>query len=541
MNYLLSWLIFLPFIAAVVIGILPTHLKGVIKSIALATTCCQLILGIILFIHFDPDLKPTSWSNAFQFTELLPWISLKLGSFGAINIDYFLGVDGISMPLVVLSALLLVIGVISSWNLQEKVKGYFMLYLILSGSLIGCFVALDFFLFYVFFEFMLLPMFFLIGIWGGPRRSYASIKFFLYTLLGSLFILMVMIGLYLSVGTVDEMGNQVNTFSLIQMMDGNYLLNTLLSPESEFILWGQSLRYWAFILLLVGFMIKLPAVPFHTWLPDAHVEAPTAISVLLAGVLLKVGGYGLFRICYAIFPDMAIELAQPVAIVGLVSIVYGGLVAMAQTDLKKLIAYSSVSHMGFVLLGLAALTSEGISGSIFQMVSHGFISGALFLIVGVIYDRTHDRQIENVSGLASKMPKYTFFVVLFFFASLGLPGLSGFVGEVLVLMGAIGAESVNGVFPRWIGMVAVTGIIISAGYYLWTIQRMFFGKYWVRESAWDAKMLDITPREWVMLTPLAMLVVIFGVFPSLLLDPIENSVRFFIDTLMAQGEMYLKQ
>ncbi|WP_421872139.1 complex I subunit 4 family protein [Marinoscillum sp.] len=539
MNNLLSWLIFLPFLGAFIIGVLPGGKTYLMKLVALVVTCIQLVLGLVLFFQFDGSVAPASWNEAFQFTELLPWIQLKVGTIGTLQVDYFVGVDGISMPLVVLSALLLVIGVISSWNLTKKVKGYFMLYLILSGSLIGCFVALDFFLFYVFFEFMLLPMFFLIGIWGGPRRSYASIKFFLYTLLGSLLILVVMIGLYLSTGSIDASGNQINTFSLIQMMDGNFLENSLLAPGSGFLLWGSSLRYWAFLFLLIGFLIKLPAVPFHTWLPDAHVEAPTAISVLLAGVLLKVGGYGLFRICYTIFPDIAIQLAQPVAIVGMLSIVYGGMVAMAQNDVKKLIAYSSVSHMGFVLLGLAALTSEGVTGSLFQMVSHGFISGALFLVVGVVYDRTHDRQIEGLSGLASKMPKYTFFVVLFFFASLGLPGLSGFVGEVLVLIGAIGAQHANGLFPRWIGMVSVLGIIISAGYYLWTLQRMFFGKYWTKQADWDAKMLDLTTREWLMLLPLALLTVLFGVFPSLLLDPIENTMQFFVQSLMSQGQSYL--
>lgn len=539
MDNLLSWLIFIPFAGALLIGLLPDSKSLLMKIVALVATCIQLVLGLLLFVQFDGSVAPESWSEAFQFVELMPWIQLKVGTIGFLQIDYFLGVDGISMPLVVLSALLLVIGVISSWNLTQKVKGYFMLYLVLSGSLIGCFVALDFFLFYVFFEFMLLPMFFLIGIWGGPRRSYASIKFFLYTLFGSLLILVVMIGLYLSTGSFDEFGNQVNTFSLVQMMDGGFIDSTLLAPGSGFYLWGESLRYWAFVLLFIGFIIKLPAVPFHTWLPDAHVEAPTAISVLLAGVLLKVGGYGLFRICYAIFPDIAIELAQPVAILGMISIVYGGMVAMAQNDVKKLIAYSSVSHMGFVLLGLAALTSEGVAGALFQMVSHGFISGALFLVVGVIYDRTHDRQIEGLSGLAGKMPKYTFFVVLFFFASLGLPGLSGFVGELLVLIGAIGAESTNGLFPRWIGMVSVLGIIISAGYYLWTLQRMFFGKYWTKESAWDAKMLDLTPREWLMLVPLAVLTLLFGVFPSLLLDPIENTMQFFVESLLNQGQTYL--
>jgi len=531
-------MIFLPLVAAVIVGFLPGSQKTLIRVVALGTTIIQMILGIVLYFGFDGSQKPTSWADAFQFVERLPWMSLQLGSFGKLEVNYIVGIDGISMPLILLSGILLVIGVISSWKLQEKVKGYFLLYLVLSASLIGCFAALDFFLFYVFFEFMLLPMFFLIGIWGGPRRSYASIKFFLYTLLGSILILIVMIGLYLSVGTLEG-GIQTNTFSLIQMMDGNYLSNTLLDPQGDFMLWGMPLRYVAFILVLIGFMIKLPAVPFHTWLPDAHVEAPTAISVLLAGILLKVGGYGLFRICYSIFPDAAIDMAQPVAILGVIAIIYGGLVAMAQNDVKKLIAYSSVSHMGFVLLGLAALTSEGVAGSLFQMVSHGFISGALFLIVGVIYDRTHDRQIENISGLANKMPAYTFFVVVFFFASLGLPGLSGFVGEVLVLMGAIGAESVNHLFPRWIGMLAVLGIIISAGYYLWTLQRMFFGKYWTREASWDQFMKDLSIREWLMLAPLAVLVVVFGVFPSLLLDPIDNSIRFFVESIFSQGQNYL--
>jgi NADH-quinone oxidoreductase subunit M len=541
MNYLLSWMIFLPLAAAFVVGVLPASSRQAIRWIALGATLAQLIFGLILFFGFDGSIQPKAWAEAFQYVELAPWFSLQLGNYGSLQVDYSVGVDGISMPLIVMSTILLVIGVVSSWKLTTKVKGYFMLYLILSGSLIGCFASLDFFLFYVFFEFMLLPMFFLIGIWGGPRRSYASIKFFLYTLLGSLFILIVMIGLYLSVGSIDGTGAQTNTFSLIQMMDGIYLSNTLLSPESGYVLWGMPLRSVAFILLLVGFMIKLPAVPFHTWLPDAHVEAPTAISVLLAGVLLKVGGYGLFRICYAIFPDAAISMAYPVAVIGLISIIYGGLVAMAQNDIKKLIAYSSVSHMGFVLLGLAAITSEGVSGSLFQMVSHGFISGALFLIVGVIYDRTHDRQIENLSGLASKMPQYTFFVVLFFFASLGLPGLSGFVGEVLVLMGAIGTESLTGVFPRWIGMVAVLGIIISAGYYLWTLQRMFFGKFWTREREWESLMRDLTIREWLMLAPLAVLVVLFGVFPSLILDPIDNSIQFFVERVLDQGHYFLNK
>lgn len=540
-DFILSLLIFIPVLGALVIGLLSKNQLGLIKGVALGATLIQLVLSGVLFLEFDGSLEPKSWSEAFQFIESKDWITLRLGDYGTLTIDYFIGVDGISMPLVVLSALLLVVGVISSWKLTRQVKGYFILYMILSSSVIGCFVALDFFLFYVFFEFMLLPMFFLIGIWGGPNRSYASIKFFIYTLLGSLFILVVMIGLYLSVGTVGVDGSEQHTFSLISMIDGVYLEDALLQPGTEYMLFRMPLRYVAFIFLMIGFAIKLPAVPVHTWLPDAHVEAPTAISVLLAGVLLKIGGYGFYRIAYSIFPDAAIELAYPIGVIGVVSIIYGGMVAMAQNDVKRLIAYSSVSHMGFVMLGLATLTSEGVVGGVFQMISHGLISGALFLIVGVIYDRTHDRQIEGVSGLASKMPQYTFFVVLFFFASLGLPGLSGFVGEILVLMGAIGAESITGVFPRWVGIVGVLGIIISAGYYLWTLQRMFFGEYWTKEASWNEKMSDLSWREWLMLAPLALLVIILGVFPSILLDPIDNSLQFFTNHLINQGEFYLNQ
>lgn len=518
MQNILSYILLFPLLIAGVMLFLPAEKWKVFRRLALGATGVQLALSILLLIQFDKSLVPESWSGAFQFVEQVDWITMSLGSIGELKIQYFLGVDGISLPLVALSSLVLLIGVVSSWHLQEKTKGYFILYLILSSSIVGCFIALDFFLFYLCFEFMLLPMFFLIGIWGGKRRSYASIKFFLYTLLGSLFILVVMIALYMSV--VDD---SVNTFSLVSMMDGSYEDGSVLDPTSKELIFGYSARALAFVFLIIGFGIKLPIVPVHTWLPDAHVEAPTSISVVLAGLLLKVGAYGFFRIVFSIFPDMAIDFGGLIAVLGVLSILYGGFNALAQKDLKRMVAYSSVSHMGFVLVGLASLTSEGVSGSLFHMISHGLISPALFLLAGVLYDRTGNRQIENFSGLASKMPAYTFFVALFFFAGLGLPGMSGFVGEVMVLLGAFKSS-----LSIWIGLLTVSGIAVSAAYFLWTIQRMFFGGYFVREKSWEPRMVDIGKREKFMLIPLAILVIILGIFPRLVLDYSNETIQFFM-------------
>jgi NADH-quinone oxidoreductase subunit M len=318
------------------------------------------------------------------------------------------------------------------------------------------------------------------------------------------------------------------------MLDGqNYLSGALLSSSTDSTLFGQPIRFIAFLALFIGFAIKLPVVPLHTWLPDAHVEAPTAISVILAGLLLKVGGYSIFRFAYGIFPDGAEAYTVFIGILGVLSILYGAFNALAQRDLKRLIAYSSVSHMGYVLLGFAALTSTGVNGALFHMFSHGLISGALFLIAGVVYERTDSRLIENYSGLASKMPSYTFVVVLMFFASLGLPGLSGFVGEIMVLMGAFEAGR-TGTIPYLLAVLAVLGIIITAAYYLWTIQRMFFGKYWVREESWSEKMSDLTYREWLMFIPLMVLVVLLGIYPRLILDIFNTSTNQWLE-MITQG------
>lgn len=521
MQNILSYIFLLPLIAALLMLLLPADKSSWFKVGSLLVIMVQFILSVVVLLGFDATFGK-DMASSFQFVEKYSWIKMSLGSIGLFEVHYFLGIDGISMPLVVLSSFILLIGVVASWKLTNKVKGYFILYLILSSSIIGCFLALDFFLFYLCFEFMLLPMFFLIGIWGGERRSYASIKFFLYTLVGSLFILIVMIGLYLS---VDE--GTGHTFSIVSMIDGAYVKDSILDPAADKTIYGWSARGIAFLFVFIGFGIKLPMAPFHTWLPDAHVEAPTPISVVLAGLLLKVGAYGFIRIGYSIFPDQAMLFAGWIGALGTFSIIYGGLNALAQNDMKRMVAYSSVAHMGFILLGLASLQMEGASGAIFHMVSHGLISPALFLIVGVIYDRTHDRTIENFSGLASKLPVYTFFVIIFFFAGLGLPGLSGFVGELLVLMGAYGSD-----LNIWASLMATLGIAISAAYFLWTIQRMFFGPYFVRDAAWGEKMKDLSIREKLMLIPLALMVVVLGIYPKLLLDISDHTIHLFISNLL---------
>jgi NADH-quinone oxidoreductase subunit M len=464
----------------------------------------------------------------YQLIEQYDWIHLKIGNLGIIAIKYLLGIDGISLPLLWLTALVMLIGAIASWHINERPKAYFSLYLLLTATIMGCFVALDFFLFFLFFEFMLLPMYFLIGLWGGPRREYASIKFFIYTLVGSICILIVMIGLHLAVIDPNQsklLGQLVHTFDIRLMANGlNYLPNSLLTPTGEIEILGLPSRMWAFWLLFIGFAIKLPIVPLHTWLPDAHVEAPTPISVVLAGVLLKVGGYGLLRFLLPIFPDGVAEYATPLSVIAVVSIVYGAYNALAQSDLKKLIAYSSVSHLGFALLGIASLTPQGINGSVFLMVSHGILSAMLFLIAGVLYDRTHDRNINNYRGLARPMPGFTFFTAIAFFASLGLPLFSGFVGELFPLMGAFGSSYL----PLWVPVLATAGIVLGAAYFLWTFQKMFLGEFWTRQSAYQTMLSDLTWREQVLLVPLSVITLFLGVYPNFIFHVSEQTVAHLL-------------
>jgi len=517
---ILSLITFLPVIGMILIMFIPKVQEKAIKNLTLGITGIQLLLSIIILAAFDYTKGGVFDASSFQFIEKFRWIDIAgMSWIGRIKIDYFLGVDGISVPLIFLTALITFIATLASWNISKSVKGYFALFLLLDTGMVGVFVSLDFFLFYIFWELMLLPMYFLIGIWGGPRREYAAIKFFLYTLLGSVFILLAIIGLYFSSMETLADGTRVFTFNMLELMNThNYLSTGILSPLNP-----NNLRLYAFLALFIGFAIKIPMFPFHTWLPDAHVEAPTAISVILAGVLLKMGTYGILRICYPMFPEITKDLAWYIALFGMINIIYGALCAMAQKDFKKLIAYSSVSHMGFVLLGMAALNTMGISGAVLQMFNHGTITAMLFIIVGVIYDRAHTRGIEEFGGLATQMPIYTGFTTLAFFAAIGLPGLSGFISEAFIFFGAFGFETI-----RVIAIISTLGILLGAGYMLWTLQRIYLGKL---NEKW-IKLPDLTLREYFMLVPLSIVVIFLGVYPAAMLNLMNSSVNSMVHFLI---------
>jgi len=436
----------------------------------------------------------------------------------AFNIEYLVGLDGLSFPLIILTTFICMLSCIASWNIEKMTKGYMALFLFLETGILGVFLSLDFFLFYVFFEVSLLPMYFLIGIWGGPRKEYAAIKFFLYTLVGSIGLLIVLIGTYLysrEVFPAVTPGGVAGTFDLIKLAGPE--MHAKFGAASS--LFGVAKVF--FVLAMIGFLIKVPAVPVHTWLPDAHVEAPTPISMILAAILLKMGGYGIFRIAYPLFTDAAKELWLVFAIIGVVSIIYGALCAMAQTDFKKLVAYSSVSHMGFVVLGAAMMTTAAVNGALFMMIAHGIASAIMFFVVGVIYERAHHRELSRFGGIATTMPVYTGFSTVACFANLGLPGLCGFIGEVMVLLGSFQAAKSDSILMAGdpgrycaiitLAVIACFGVILTAGYMLWTVQRVFFGP----EKAEYKSFPEVDSREIVVLTPLTILAILLGVLPTL--------------------------
>jgi NADH-quinone oxidoreductase subunit M len=536
-------LIGLPLLGALVLGL--GQLKEQARNIAIGLSTLQLALLGYIYGAFDKT------SGLFQFNETHHWFSISLGSMGQFMSKYTLGIDGLSISLLLLTGLITWVALWNSTEIKEKIGGYYALVLLLNASIMGCFMAKDLFLFYVFFEFMLLPMYFLIGIWGGPRRNYASLKFFLYTLAGSLFILIVMLGMGIAyvdpyetallnglirpeqdfnieaLKTVQQLiqSQELATSSLVHSFDmqaladfKNCQITSILHISSGWQLAGMSAREWGFWLLFIGFAIKLPMVPLHTWLPDAHVEAPTPISVLLAGVLLKIGAYGWLRITIPFFQIEALMAANILAGLGALSIIYGAYNALAMTDLKKLVAYSSVSHMGFVLLGIAAFTAEGWQGAIFQTISHGVLSALLFLIVGVLYSRTGNREIDSYSGLVTLMPRFTVISGIAIFASLGLPGFSGFIGEFFSLLGAFSSPFVHPV----IAVFGALGLLLGAGYLLWTFQKIYLGKLYQKNADWSLP--DLNKLELLSLFGLGIISILLGVYPGLLFELSEKFV-----------------
>ena len=473
---ILSLILLVPLVGSMLIFFIPGTARDNICNVALLTTVATFGLSLWLWGMFDYD------NPAFQFVEFHPWFGERTG--------YRVGIDGISILFIVLTTFLMPFCILTSWrSIEHRIKEYMIAFLVLETTMIGVFSALDLFLFYLFFEGGLIPMFLIIGVWGGARRVYASFKFFLYTLLGSVFMLVAILYMYYQAGTTDI-------------------------PEMMEYAFDPAVQTWLWLGFFASFAVKLPMWPVHTWLPDAHVEAPTAGSVILAGVLLKMGGYGFLRFSLPMFPHASAELVWLVFTLSLIAVVYTSLVALAQENMKKLIAYASVAHMGFVTLGIFVVNTQGVEGAIFHMLSHGIVSGALFLVVGVVYDRLHTHEISRYGGLVSNMPKYAVAFMVFTLASVGLPGTSGFIGEILVLFGAYKYSS-------WLAFIAAIGIVLGVAYMLYLYWRVVLGKL---EKPDVKEMLDLNWREIAIFAPLVIVVIWMGVYPSFFLDVIHASV-----------------
>ena len=483
---MLSTLVFVPLIGAIITMFLPKEEDRIIKIFALLVSLIPIVLVGMMWLDFDMA------AAGMQFVEKAEWIP-------SLGVTYHLGVDGISFPLLVISALITTMAIITSWNIDHRVKDFFAFVLLLETGLLGLFVALDYVLFYIFWEIVLVPMYFLIGIWGGPRRRYASIKFFIYTLLGSVVMLVGILALYF--------GSGLQTFDILTIAQ-----QANLSP---------TFQWWLFLAFFLGFAVKVPVFPFHTWLPDAHVEAPTGGSMLLAGVLLKMGAYGFYRISYTTFPDAAQSFALFMGVLGVVNIIYGALAAMAQEDVKKMAAYSSISHMGFVLVGLAAMTPMSMNGGLYVLFSHGLISPLMFFFVGsVFYDRTHTRMMGELGGLYTKIPLAAGLLAFTAFANLGLPGLSGFIGEFFTFAGTW-TELPNLV------MIAVVGLVFTAAYHLRMMQKVLMGD---APAKYDG-LPDISARELWVAIPLMLLIIWAGIYPNALLSFFNPSVESILAVL----------
>ena len=486
---ILSLVTFLPLAGALFILTIrdqdPKLIARNARYVALWASGITFLLSLYLWFNFDVS------TSAFQFVEKAEWMPI-------IGLTYHLGVDGISVLFVMLTTLLTPICILASWEaITERIKEYMISFLILETLMIGMFCALDLIVFYIFFEGVLIPMFLIIGIWGGPRRVYSAFKLFLYTLTGSVLMLLAMFTMYFDAGSTD----------IIRLLSHNF---------------SADLQTWLWLAFFASFAVKIPMWPVHTWLPDAHVEAPTAGSVILAGVLLKFGGYGMLRFSLPMFPIASVEFTPLIYTLSIVAIIYTSLVALVQTDMKKLIAYSSVAHMGFVTIGAFTLTTQGVEGAIYVMLSHGLVSSALFLIVGVVYDRIHSRDIADYGGLVHRMPAYALIFMLFMLASIGLPGTGGFVGEFLVLLGAFQVST-------WVATLATFGVILGAAYMLYLYRRLIFGEL-TKDTL--KKVLDISPREWSVFAPLVILTIWMGIYPSTFL----NFMHVSVDNLLQQVE-----